>query len=446
VHAANRHNSGAPSSRVADGDSTVVAVLRPCYQPMPVRPEHGWRRGPGRPQNTEGAWTLGLENGKRAAETMVPNWKALLPHRPLESNSDQYVPSPAGNAEHIAEWIQADRTTVLVAGPVGIGKSTELARAASLLQGDRIACLVRLDRVENMRRVTPEQVLLRLAGRLASLAIEQLKLDISRDLIDALARAKVLNDPSLGSPGSSRGFTSSAEALLRLTVSEVADASRQKRVALLIDGLEKMPPVPATQDVLDAIGAISEDVDLVAVLPWHAAFGANPESVLRLGEHLVALRAIDVEGEPGIVGREFFHALLARRLGISTPPPPEVNLEVLMVIAEAVQMSGGVPRTFLQLVADAATYARLRRGEQWPDSSDLALAVAEQCESFRRILQPGDTKEILAVAGREGRELAIDRKIRLLAHGVLLERIRGGAPVLDVHPLVEKLIGLPRHD
>lgn len=389
------------------------------------------------------AWTPALENGKRTAETMGPNWKALLPHRPLEPNSDQYVPSPAGSAEHIAAWIRAERTTVLVAGPVGIGKSTELAHAASLLQADRVACLIRLDRFENPRRVTPDQVLLRISGRLASLAIEQLKLNLSQDLINALVRARVLNE-NLAT--AHQGFTGSAEALSRATLTEVASASRQKRVALLIDGLEKMPPAPATQDVLDAIGAISEDVDLVAVLPWHAAFGANPESVLRLGEHLVALRAIEVEAEPGTVGRDFFRALLARRLGVLDARTLGVAPADTSVIDTAIEMSGGVPRTFLQLVADAATYARLKRGAQWPDASDLALAVAEQGDSFRRILQPGDTQAILAVAGREGRELAIDRKIRLLAHGVLLERIRSGAPVLDVHPLVARLIGSTRHE
>jgi hypothetical protein len=375
---------------------------------------------------------------------MVPNWKALLPHRPLEVDSDQYVVTPSGSAEHIAEWIRAERTTVLVAGPVGIGKSTELARAAKLLQEDRVACLVRLDRHENMRRATPAQVLVRLAGRLAVLALDQLKLRLSSTLIEALVGQQGLEARYLGPSMRPGAFTGSAETLLRMTLREVADASRQKRVTLLIDGLEKMPPAAATQEVLDAIGSISEDVDLVAVLPWHAAFGANPESVLRVGEHMVALRAVEVAGALGTAGSAFFWDLLARRLGMEVATLAEAlpSLGDGGVVERAIRMSGGVPRTFLQLVADAATYARLRRGEHWPNIDDLGDAIAEQCESFRRILQPGDTREIQQVGGRDGRELAMDRKIRLLAHGVLLERLRGGAPVLDVHPLVAALTGV----
>lgn len=371
---------------------------------------------------------------------MVPDWKALLPHRPLDPDSDQYVAPPTNGGERIAEWILADRTTVLVAGPVGIGKSTELARAARLLQADRSAFLVRLDRHENMKRVTVDQLLLRIAGVIATTAHDRLQ-TLSSGTLNALKHNHVLPEAhKFGLPirGSDDLFNASAASLLAVTVAEIANSSR--RVALLIDGLEKLPEGPVVSEVFEALGMLADDVDIVAVLPWSHAFGVGPDMVIRPDEHLVALRAPEVAGESGESGRTFLRELLIKRLGLSDlgPVPPDR----LSVYELAATHSGGIPRTFLQLVADAGTYARMRRKDPWPQESDLADAVADQQDSFRRILRKGDTDAILAIEGHDGRELDLERKIRLLAHGVLLERVRDGAAVMTVHPLVAPLLNL----
>jgi hypothetical protein len=110
----------------------------------------------------------------------------------------------------------------------------------------------------------------------------------------------------------------------------------------------------------------------------------------------------------------------------------------------ALLTSGGLPRTFLQLVADAGTYARAKRDAAWPDDSDLQDAVADQEGSFRRALLPGDTQAILAAAGTDGRELELERKVRLLAQGILLERVRRDDTVLEIHSLAVRAVGKPR--
>ena len=108
--------------------------------------------------------------------------------------------------------------------------------------------------------------------------------------------------------------------------------------------------------------------------------------------------------------------------------------------SDAARWSGGIPRTFLQLLADAGTYARLRRDASWPEPTDLADAVADQEDSVRRVLLPGDTQAILAAEGTDGRELDLGRKVRLMAHGVLLERLRNRRPTLEVHPLARAAV------
>lgn len=102
-------------------------------------------------------------------------------------------------------------------------------------------------------------------------------------------------------------------------------------------------------------------------------------------------------------------------------------------------MSGGLPRTLLQLVADAETYARTR-GRSEMNADDLASAVADQQESFRRLLLPGDTEAIRSTEGTDGRELDLEQRVRLMSHGLLLERWRDGQPFIEAHPLVRRAI------
>ena len=360
---------------------------------------------------------------------MVPDWKALLPHRPLDPDSDQYVSPPAGGAERIAEWILADRTTVLVAGPVGIGKSTELARAVQLMHKERIACLIRLDRSENMRRATTDQLLLRIAGELADQTLGQPFIQLSAPLAAALERAGVrTHDSTDKTRQAPPPFVGSGLTILKLTLSEVS-RDRKRRFALVLDGLEKMPDGPNTHEFFEALGLLPDTVDIVAVLPWSLAFGAGGTTAIRSDEHIVFLRAPSVTG-PGSEGRSFLQEILARRLQTAVPH------EHTELFDRAAFHSGGIPRTFLQLAADAGTYARIRRKASWPNLADLGDAVTEQRESFLRLLRPGDSNAILATVSTDGRELEPDRRIRLLMHGVLLERSTYGSTWLELHPIL----------
>ncbi|MBM3268585.1 MAG: ATP-binding protein [Candidatus Sericytochromatia bacterium] len=371
---------------------------------------------------------------------MSYDWRALAPHRPLEPGAQEYLAPPSGGGEEIARWIRAGGATLLVGGPTGVGKSTELAHAAGLLQEDRVACLVPLDRWENMRRLTADRLLLRIAGRLVSVAGEGLGLPISRDLQETLVKAGVLGSQTVQEPAA--GLVTTAPALLRSTLNEVARTSPQGRVTLLLDGLEKVPPGPGALELFDALGSLPESVDLVVVVPWHVAFGPQSELAVRPGEHFKALRALEIEGAAGEPGRSFLKDLLRRRLGdalVDMSPLAEREKWFATVVDAAAEQSGGIVRTFLQLIAGAGTYARLRDAAL-PDETDLADAMADQQDSFRRALLQGDTTAILAAEGTDGRELDLGQKVRLMAHGVLLERLRNRLPTLEVHPLARATV------
>ncbi|MBA3549396.1 MAG: ATP-binding protein [Nannocystis sp.] len=399
---------------------------------------------------------------------MSLNWRALAPHRPLAPGETGYVAPPSGFAERIARQVAAGTSTVLVTGPVGVGKSTELAHAATLLHGTtHFACLVQIDRKENLRQLTAEQTLLRIAGSLG----ESIGPNVSRDLRASLVEAGVI-DQSFKSAAAAASlkamfpnaipapFRGSGRSLARAAIGEVARLAPEGRVALLLDGLEKLPEGPKAMEVLAALAELGDEVDLVVVVPWFAAFG-NSDEVIRPGAHIVPVPACEVEGDPGEPGRRFLLDILAHRLGLPSEyfdPGTIVGTistdieraredvtQRRALILDAARWSGGLPRTFLQLIADAAQYAQIRRGDEWPQMQDLADAVADQTDSYRRALLPGDTKAIHQVLGSDGREMALDRKIRLLARGIILERARGSAWSIDVHPLVRPLLGLAGH-
>lgn len=374
---------------------------------------------------------------------MSTNWTSLMPHAPVRPGANDYVRRAGGASEEIAHWILANRSPVLLGGPAGVGKSTELAHAAELLQPHRVACLIPLDRWENMRRLTPPQLLQRIASCVAYLVKETFHLPLSAELFEE--SQKSVSDRW------------SPAALAKLVLDEAARLSRQGRVTLLLDGLEKVPEVQASLELFDALAALPEEVELVAVIPWHAAFGPHAETVIRAGERFVSARALEVDGERGRDGRAFLQDVLLRRLGLPKeeldPGPVETDhvlLSLLSVpwdeqsartaarrelVADAARASGGIPRTFLQLMADAASYAKLRREGDWPVAEDLKDACTDQIDTFRRLLLPGDAGAARAAVGTDGRELELIRKIRLMAHGILLERVREGVPVLELHPL-----------
>jgi hypothetical protein len=377
-------------------------------------------------------------------------WRNLSPDRPLALEDSRYVERPDDGGARIAEWIlRADKDRIFLAGPTGIGKSTELARAASELQPHRVVCLVPLDRLEDIRLVTPESLLLRMAGRLAWLAIEHLQLELSPGIRHVLA-ARGMLDAKHDTGGGE--MVADAQTIATAAIREVARSSRQGRVVFLVDGLEKLPR-EAGPGVFAALASLPEGSEVAAAVPWHAACGPQAFDTLQSGWKLVILRPLLVDGAiaPGV---RFLATIAARRLGLaddafhisaSALKNRLVPVPVRRVVSRAAAMSGGIPRTFLQLLADAVSYVRFRAGITpdpiWPDKDALDDAIRDHEDSLRRLLLPGDLAEMHAVDGTGGEEMDADRRIRLLTHGILIESSERGRAVLRPHPLVRCLLG-----
>lgn len=371
---------------------------------------------------------------------MTPNWSLLAPHRPVDSGGDQYVPPPSNIGYAVARWVLASGAPVLLGGPTGVGKSTELAQVAALLRRDRAVCLIQLDRFENMRRLDPERMLSRVAEIVGQLLGDATKSQswLHNAAMVARASAAMLGAATvdIGSPREEAPLPASDLALS--TVRELARRT-QRRVALLIDGLEKVPDGAQARALFDALSPLAEDADLVVVAPWNLAFGPQAnEPLVRQGERFFFVRAPEVEQGEAAPGVLFLLQLLKQRLVFGEPRMAPGGFD--QIARDAAVASGGLPRVFLQLLADAATYALMNNGGEWPEKSNLNDAITDHQEGMRRGLLPGDLSLIRAADGTQGFELPIDAKVRLLAHGLLLERQTPRGVVLQPHPLLRPLL------
>lgn len=314
---------------------------------------------------------------------MTPPHERLRPHRPLDPGDSLYVPRGDG-APRIVKALQGS-PVVGVVGPTGVGKSTELAQVvATLRQAGRPAAHVPLDRHHNMRALTVDQLYVELASAVRGRRLESTSTTFRNELLLAMREA--------------RG-----------------------RPVLVVDGLEKAPPSHG-HALLEALGELAAEADVVAVVPWYGAYGPTAMQVMADQERILALRALDPSQNAN-----FLRQLATNRLGF---------LEWFAfddLLRRAIPLSGGLPRTFLQLLADAIVYGANEAG--------LASAVRDQQDSLRRSLLPGDADAIRHAEGTDGREIELDRRVRLMASGLLLEREVSGKVALEPHPLLRGLLG-----
>ncbi len=62
---------------------------------------------------------------------------------------------------------------------------------------------------------------------------------------------------------STEPFRGSARSLARAAIGEVTRLSSQGRIALFLDGLEKLPEGPQSMEVLAALGEVGDEVHLL---------------------------------------------------------------------------------------------------------------------------------------------------------------------------------------
>lgn len=322
-------------------------------------------------------------------------WQKLDPHRPLEAEDSRYTDRPDCGGARLAKLLQAGARAIVVVGPVGCGKSTELARAAAALQGSIRTPLIRLDRRLNLRSATDSDILGEV--RAAVNGVKALAIHYDQDgLLEAIRDAKTK------APG----------------------------LILLIDGLEKAREDVARGLVLTLLDIVREEsnVQFAVVLPPSLVYGPQAFEITT-NTRVFAVRPVLKTDR-----RRFMTQLLSQRLA-----PQIVPDELRSIVNRAATCSGGVPRVFLQLMQDAALVAALR-GQDLPGPEDLDNAERTQSENLGLLLRDGDREALNASRHTRGFEVPLERRLRFLNHGLLLEYESNGQIIVEPAPLLDRLL------
>lgn len=360
---------------------------------------------------------------------MKYDWKALSPTRPLgpaeTATGSLYVPRLGEGAKEIDALLNAGlEQPIGIFGPAGAGKSTELAALAELRQTCWVGPLIRLDKVLPYSDATStDDVLTAIAHDTIRIAGESLGLKLPGTLGSVL-------DPPVEWRGL-KGFD-----FLLAAVREIRSASRQRSVGLLVDGLEKASGGLARRTLAN-LERLRGEAQVVVVIPMDLATGPAASALHEY--HAISIGPVVVTPnlDPSAdEGTRFLFEVVARRLGVASRDVGRDGDTTAIAIRRAILLSGGLVRTCLQLVQKAALYA-VMRGKSAPDVEDVDRAGREQQAFLLRLLKDGDIAALRAVHGTTGIELEMERRVRFLANGLVLEYRTARGTVARVCPLLE---------
>lgn len=364
-------------------------------------------------------------------------WENLAPHRPLNGEDPRYVNRTLVE-DHLGKSLEKSHSPFLIAGAAGVGKSTEVARAASWLsRRPKIdAVLVRIDRQYDMRMVGEAQLLEAILHALPDSRSRQ-----------GAKLARLLT----GSPIPPKFTSSDPRRVLDALKAEVQSFTNetQHRLVVIVDGLEKCTEKLAGQ-LVRALLELRELFTVAVVVPPSLVVGPGNQDLVQLYDaRIYAIRAVYIGTsatrgwgvEPGSLvdaGQRFFFDLAERRLGPLKETPPEFQQQILRMA----YFSGGVPRVFLRLLELAHSSAQVADRE-WPQLSDFNDAVREEQSGLELALRDGDLDELraLELQGQRDIEIPIERRLRFLGHGVLLEyETAEKQRLVRVTPLLSRLL------
>ncbi|MFK7931185.1 MAG: hypothetical protein AB8H79_23580 [Myxococcota bacterium] len=335
------------------------------------------------------------------------------PFEPMTPESDRYQQPPADGGGAMAQAVRQGLAPILWVGHAGMGKSTELVRAASLLQSSGPA--LRFDVGTIPGGVKPERVLYEVAVHTVHWWAQEGPDPLPSPFLVQDLRA---SDPSFPQ---GQGRTLPPHEIALAAWAELTGAAERDRVPLLIDGVDHLEP-DCARAVLKALLVLEPYADLVVVGgPAQATGELNRAVVDRY--RVVSLDPWDVERDAGYAA-----AVVQGYVGGDEPVAEPL-------VQRLVHASGGCMRDLLALTRDAAAYA-----DETLDDAAIDKAIIDRVERFRRLVLSGDRQALREAHETSGLETPSDRKVRLLQHGLLMERGVGEAARVSVHPMAKRLM------
>lgn len=356
------------------------------------------------------------------------DWARLGDSRPLPMGDRRYVRRPWGSGDRLASLILAGLSPIAVTGASGSGKTTELGRAAlALAERDVFPLLLHVDALVDLADPSPDLVLYVVAEAMLDQVIQQRPEVVPSKQVIADIRA---SDPRLGRGSGTRRLPRD---LMAQVAEEILRLVDMPGMALLLDGLDRAP-IEVARAAARAFVNVRDALPVVLVVDPSLANGPESRELLQRFR-IFPLPAIPtVAGAHGADrGRAFLTEVLERRLGAELPSA------LLPVAQRAAERSGGLIRSFNELLADAVSYAAVDAGGL-PGEDALDEAIRDRADAIRRLLRDGDLGALADAAGTDGLEIEVERRVRFLSHGLLLEYPAGEDMVVAPHPLLQRLI------
>lgn len=298
---------------------------------------------------------------------------------PLAENDPRYIQRPDGLGAKVMSRIEdSGAQMLLIAGPPGSGKSTELLHYSDLARRSFSVFHCPYDRdagTSSHRSVFFQYLLWRLLYVATETSAQAVPLsqEIIRDSLSLLgiAQPKLPTSPAsfFAELAANPALPKEREALLLDTTERIlAEVHRHLPPLLIIDGLEKLPLRVPSSEILDLLRArIFDRCQAIVVVPARVHFGASSISRsagLREGTSLLRI----LLGEDRSFVREVLHRRVGALLG-------EEEIEHLC------KYSGGLVRDSIQLAADACQNALDQR------SAQVQMAHVERaCAQMRQML------------------------------------------------------------
>lgn len=383
---------------------------------------------------------------------MAVDWKSLRPHVPAGGYATHAGEPPAlvarPDERSLRSLVRETTEPLAVVGPAGSGKSSALSQ---LLREPltQVGCVpVLLDHIrDELRGITLDAASESFFRAFTSPAsFDDLMLAVTFFLaLMQVGAASRGSGAHIDEPTRRARFMEVCKPYLGLSShDQIRSLARDLRAALgvsqlviLLDGMERLPTETIRTD-LERLLRMRAEFRVVAVLPAQVLYGPDAAWMTeQFRVYSVPPVVVTPANSPhAAAGRAFLREVLRTRVG------DEGLRASADVLEAAISLSGGIPRTFLQLVQDSAMYARLA-GRDALRESDLTAAVKDQRQSLRRLLDQGDKQEILRADGTDGAEIPRDRRARLIASGLILEYEEDGELVVHPAPILEPILRRP---
>lgn len=366
---------------------------------------------------------------------------------------------------------------VLLFGPIGSGKSTELLRLVhTLKQGKRLfpillnvrgeidinnlqyadvlmalASAVVRDltaqgleiepaRIETMRRwfrehVATEDNIRELTGELRSEAGAELTIPFLAKLLTRLTttfkNSSVYKD-SLREVVK-KTFTQFANAfneLVQAAEKALQERGTAERLLLIVDGTDKIPLTDAERlFVLESEQLLAIEALVLYTAPITFKYGGTSVSKLDTDEVLPIIKLQEREGGRYEAGWAAMREMLGKRIDPNSFTDPAL-------IERLIEYSGGHPRELLRLVRLACELTELDRIQP----PTLEKAIDKLAADFRYWLQPEDYTLLTRVDADNGAHIGNDERVRQLLWRLALLQYNDGS-WRHSHPVVRRLEG-----